>query len=248
MGKPTTTRLSCACLLAGGHLLLEDLPGVGKTTLAHGLATVFGLKFSRVQFTSDLLPSDITGFTQYSPQNEPNFLAGPIFSNVLLADEINRASPKTQSALLEAMDEYQVTLDGKTHRLPSPFFVIATQNPSDQIGTSKLQPFFVAEQLPVIQKQISQLHVSPLVLDYLQTLVDAARNNHEVTSHLSTRAVLGILRAAKAAAALAGRDHVLPDDIQFVWTSTTAHRLTNGVSRTESITLAKTTLNKVTEF
>ncbi len=138
-GKTAQIQDCVACLLAGGHLLIEDVPGVGKTTLAHALARTFGLQFSRVQFTSDLMPSDLSGVSVYERGKEAFvFHSGPIFAQVLLADEINRASPKTQSALLEAMEEKQVTVEGETRRLPSPFFVIATQNPHDQLGTYAL--------------------------------------------------------------------------------------------------------------
>lgn len=139
LGKPQALRLSLACLLARGHLLIEDQPGVGKTTLAHALAVTLGLGFQRVQFTSDLLPADLIGVTIFDATRQDfRFHAGPLFSQVLLADEINRTTPKTQSALLEAMEERQVSVDGRTHALPSPFFVIATQNPSQQIGTFPL--------------------------------------------------------------------------------------------------------------
>jgi len=139
VGKPAQVRDCVACLLAGGHLLIEDVPGVGKTTLAHALARAFGLHFSRVQFTADLMPSDLSGVSVYERGREAFvFHPGPVFAQVLLADEINRASPKTQSALLEAMEEKQVTVEGETRPLPSPFFVIATQNPQDQLGTFAL--------------------------------------------------------------------------------------------------------------
>lgn len=139
LGKEHQIRLAIACLLARGHLLIEDLPGVGKTTLTHVLASVLDLRFSRVQFTSDLLPADILGISVYERERgEFTFHPGPIFSQVVLADEVNRATPKTQSALLEAMEEQQVTIEGETRPLPSPFFVIATQNPSSQIGTFPL--------------------------------------------------------------------------------------------------------------
>lgn len=150
LGKPHTVKLSVCCLLAGGHLLIEDLPGMGKTTLAKSLAQVFGLQFNRVQFTSDLLPSDILGVSVYNQSSSKfEFHPGPIFSEVLLADEINRSGPKTQSALLEAMEENKVTIDGQTRPLPNPFFVIASQNPSDQDGTfplpeSQLDRFLMA--------------------------------------------------------------------------------------------------------
>ena len=139
VGKPAQVRDCVACLLAGGHLLIEDVPGVGKTTLAHALSRAFGLHFSRVQFTADLMPSDLSGVSVYERGKEAFvFHPGPVFAQVLLADEINRASPKTQSALLEAMEEKQVTVEGETRALPSPFFVIATQNPHDQLGTFAL--------------------------------------------------------------------------------------------------------------
>lgn len=139
LGKDHQIRLALTCLLAHGHLLIEDLPGMGKTTLAHALSQVLGLAFNRVQFTSDLLPADVLGVSVYD-RNTSNFKfhPGPIFTNVLLADEINRATPKTQSALLEGMEEHQVSIDGNTEKLPKPFFVIATQNPKHNIGTFPL--------------------------------------------------------------------------------------------------------------
>ena len=139
VGKRQQIIDSVACLLAGGHLLIEDVPGVGKTTLAHALSVSLGLRFSRVQFTADLMPSDLIGVSVYERAKESFvFHPGPVFAQVLLADEINRAGPKTQSALLEAMEEHQVSVEGETRPLPSPFFVIATQNPSDQLGTYPL--------------------------------------------------------------------------------------------------------------
>jgi MoxR-like ATPase len=139
VGKRSQIEDSVACLLAGGHLLIEDVPGVGKTTLAHALATSLGLQFSRVQFTADLMPSDLVGVSVYERSREEFvFHPGPVFAQVLLADEINRTGPKTQSALLEAMEEHQVSIEGQTRLLPRPFFVIATQNPSDQLGTYPL--------------------------------------------------------------------------------------------------------------
>lgn len=139
VGKNSQVQDCVACLLAGGHLLIEDVPGVGKTTLAHALARTFGLQFARVQFTADLMPSDLTGVSVYERGTQAfAFHPGPVFTQVLLADEINRASPKTQSALLEAMEEKQVSVEGATRALPDPFFVIATQNPHDQLGTFAL--------------------------------------------------------------------------------------------------------------
>jgi len=139
LGKPVQVRLSLACLLAGGHLLLEDIPGVGKTTLAQALAQVLGLQWQRVQFTSDLLPADLLGVAVFDRHTQQfDLRRGPVFTQLLLADEINRASPRTQSALLEAMAERQVSLDGISHALPAPFFVVATQNPHEQLGTFAL--------------------------------------------------------------------------------------------------------------
>lgn len=139
LGKDQTVRLAVACLMARGHLLIEDLPGMGKTTLAHALASALGLNFQRIQFTSDLLPADIIGVTVYDNKaGSFNFRPGPIFSQVVLADEINRATPRAQGALLEAMEEHQVTVDGETHPLPRPFFVLATQNPNTHAGTFPL--------------------------------------------------------------------------------------------------------------
>ncbi|VAX13259.1 FIG022979: MoxR-like ATPases [hydrothermal vent metagenome] len=153
LGKEKAVRLALSCLLCRGHLLIEDLPGVGKTTLAHTLAKCLGLQFNRIQFTSDLLPADILGVSIFEPSNNSfHFHPGPIFTQVLLADEVNRATPKTQSALLEAMEEQQVSIEGETRPLPDPFFVIATQNPDHQIGTfalpeSQLDRFLMRIQL-----------------------------------------------------------------------------------------------------
>ncbi len=153
LGKPHQIRLALACLLARGHLLIEDLPGVGKTTLAHALARSLGLQFHRIQFTSDMLPADILGVSIFQRDtSEFKFHPGPIFAQMILADEVNRAMPKTQSALLEAMEEQQVTIEGETRPLPTPFFVIATQNPTYQIGTfplpeSQLDRFLMRIQL-----------------------------------------------------------------------------------------------------
>ncbi|MEP6656721.1 MAG: AAA family ATPase [Betaproteobacteria bacterium] len=150
IGKPQALRLALACLLARGHLLIEDIPGVGKSTMAQALATTLGLKYARVQFTSDLLPADVLGVSIFDPQMQAfRFHPGPMFNSVVLADEINRAPPKSQSALLEAMEERQVSMDGETRKLPEPFFVIATQNPVEQTGTyplpeSQLDRFLMA--------------------------------------------------------------------------------------------------------
>ncbi|MFC3912278.1 AAA family ATPase [Pseudaeromonas sharmana] len=159
LGKPDEIRLALCCLLARGHLLIEDLPGMGKTTLAHALATILGLEYQRVQFTSDMLPADLLGLSILDPASQQFvFHPGPVFCQVLLADEINRGSPRTQSALLEAMAERQISLDGVTRPLPAPFFVIATQNPQDQSGTyplpeSQLDRFLMRIELGYPQRE-----------------------------------------------------------------------------------------------
>ncbi len=184
VGKPTQVQDCVACLLAGGHLLIEDVPGVGKTTLAHALARTFGLQFSRVQFTSDLMPSDLSGVSVYERGKEAFvFHPGPLFAQILLADEINRASPKTQSALLEAMEEKQVTVEGATRPLPRPFFVIATQNPQDQLGTfalpeSQLDRFLMRISIGypdrAAERQLLAGHDRRDMVDALPSLLSAA--------------------------------------------------------------------------
>lgn len=264
LGKPRETRLALACLLARGHLLIEDVPGVGKTTLAHALAATLGLAFQRVQFTSDMLPADLIGVSIYDRDNHAfRFHAGPLFSQVVLADEINRATPKTQSALLEAMEERQVTLDGETRVLPEPFFVIATQNPSHQIGTfplpeSQLDRFLMrltlgypdaaaeramllgedrrdmlrdakaiidSTSLMAYQQTARQIHVAPALVDYVQALARATRDAQDFHNGLSPRAALGLLAAARAWAMLAGREMVIPEDVQAVFSTVATHRL-----------------------
>ncbi len=264
LGKPRALRLALATLLARGHLLIEDRPGVGKTTLAQTLARVLGLDFNRIQFTSDMLPADILGVSVYEQASGRfSFHPGPVFARVVLADEINRATPKTQSALLEAMEEGQVSLEGETRPLPEPFFVIATQNPRHQIGTfplpesqldrflmritlgypdaaaerellagndrrrrlPRLEPVLDPDRLLALQGQVDAVHVSGAVLDYVQALVAASRESPDIAAGLSPRAGLGLLQAARAWALLAGRDHVLPDDVQAVLPPVAVHRL-----------------------
>ena len=264
VGKDQQVRLAFTCLLAGGHLLIEDVPGVGKTTLAHALALSLGLKFNRVQFTSDLLPADVAGISVYEREkNGFAFHPGPIFTQVLLADEINRATPKTQSGLLEAMEEGQVSIDGMTRPLPEPFFVIATQNPAHQVGTfplpeSQLDRFLMClslgypdaaaerallmgedrramlrtlapamnpEELIEAQRALRSIHASSSLIDYVQALAQASRSGSLFAEGLSPRAAIALLQAGRAWAALEGRDHVLPEDIQAVLVPVCAHRL-----------------------
>ena len=264
IGKEPQVRQALACLLAGGHLLIEDVPGVGKTTLAHALAISLGLQFNRLQFTSDLLPTDVTGVAIFEREKAQFvFHPGPIFTQVLLADEINRATPKTQSALLEAMEEQQVTAEGKTRALPTPFFVIATQNPTHQVGTfalpeSQLDRFLMClslgypdaaaeralllgedrrslmknmsaimqpTELIQAQQQIRGIHVSPALVDYVQTIAHKTRRDGIFAEGMSPRAAIALLQAARAWAALEGRDHVIPEDVQTVLLPVVAHRL-----------------------
>ena len=269
LGKSQQIRLALTCLLAQGHLLIEDLPGVGKTTLAHVLSRTLGLQFQRIQFTSDLLPADILGVSVYQRavgeqvSGEFKFHPGPIFSQMVLADEINRATPKAQSALLEAMEEKQVTIEGSTRELPEPFFVIATQNPSYQIGTfplpesqldrflmriemgypdaqaergllsgvdrreilAKLTPKMDSCELLSMQKQVKQIFVSPVLLDYVQAILRYTRESPIYTHGLSPRAGLALLSAARSWALLEQRDSVIPEDIQAVLPGVVSHRL-----------------------
>lgn len=243
---------------------MEDVPGVGKTTLAHALATSLGLQFNRVQFTSDLLPADVIGIPVFDRETGSFvFHPGPVFTQVLLADEINRATPKTQSALLEAMEERQVTSDGVTRALAEPFFVIATQNPSSQIGTyplpeSQLDRFLMClslgypdaaaerallmgedrrtmlkslpaimqpEDLVTARRMLREIHASPALIDYVQALAQSSRQNGMFVEGLSPRASIALLQAARAWAALEGRNHVIPEDVQAVLVPVAAHRL-----------------------
>jgi MoxR-like ATPase len=252
------------CLLSGGHLLVEDVPGVGKTTLARALARSVELEYRRVQFTPDLMPTDIIGATVLRPGDRQfEFVPGPVFTQVLLADEINRASPRTQSALLEAMSEGQTTSDGVTRPLPRPFFVIATQNPAEYEGTyplpeAQLDRFLMrialgypsAEQeLQMVYAQRAQHPIERIeavadgpALQEMSTavravtvdekvgryMVDVVRRTREHPDLLlggSPRAALGLFRASQARAWLAGRDFVMPDDVQAIVEPVVSHRV-----------------------
>jgi len=273
LGKEHQIRLALACLVAGGHLLIEDLPGVGKTTLAQALARALGLRFNRVQFTADLMPGDVLGGAIYNRDEQRfEFHPGPIFSQLILADEINRATPKTQSALLEAMEERQVTIEGETRPLPTPFFVIATQNPTYQVGTfplpeSQLDRFLMRidlgypdriaerallkgrdrrellaqlgtvmppEALIMAQGGVPEIHVSDPLLDYLQALLDYTRRDSYFSLGLSPRAGLALIRAAQGWAMVAGRDYVVPEDLQIVLPQVVTHRLAHAASGGEN--------------
>ncbi|MCH6159793.1 AAA family ATPase [Streptomyces marispadix] len=263
-GKPEVVRLSLTVLLAEGHLLIEDVPGVGKTMLAKALARSVDCSVRRIQFTPDLLPSDITGVSVYDQQRQDfEFKPGAVFAQIVIGDEINRASPKTQSALLESMEERHVTIDGQTYELPSPFMVVATQNPVEMEGTyplpeaqrdrfmvrvsigypsaaaelemidvhggasplEDLRPVAHAHEISKLIDAVRGVHVADPVRRYAVELVAATRSHPELRLGASPRATLHLLRAARASAALAGRDFVLPDDVQSLAVPVLAHRL-----------------------
>ncbi|MFI1012357.1 AAA family ATPase [Streptomyces sp. NPDC020965] len=263
-GKPEVVRLSLTVLLAEGHLLIEDVPGVGKTMLAKALAKSIDCSVRRIQFTPDLLPSDITGVSIFDQQQRDfEFKPGAIFAQIVIGDEINRASPKTQSALLESMEERQVTIDGNTYELPSPFMVVATQNPVEMEGTyplpeaqrdrfmarvsigypsaaaelqmldvhggasplDDLQPVAHAHDILKLIEAVRNVHVADPVRRYAVELVAATRNHPDLRLGASPRATLHLVRAARATAALAGRDYALPDDVQSLVVQVLAHRL-----------------------
>ncbi len=263
-GKEEVIDVLVTALVAGGSILMEDVPGVGKTTMAKALARSISAEYNRIQFTPDLLPADILGSSIYNPvDGNFNFRAGPIFCNVLLADEINRASPRTQSALLEAMSEQQVTIEGHCHGLGAPFLVIATENPVEYHGTyplpeaqldrflvqlslgypkaeaevemlyaqatrhplERLEPVMSASEVLCIQQLVREVTLSEDLARYLITLVERTRNDERLKLGVSPRASLMLFQAAKAAAFVAGRDYVLPDDIQRMARHVLPHRV-----------------------
>lgn len=265
VGKEEVIELALIALLCKGHVLIEDVPGVGKTTLASALAKSLACSFKRIQFTPDVTPSDVTGFSIVNfKTGELEFKPGAVMSQIVLADEINRTSPKTQSSLLEVMEEYQVTVDGVTHPLPKPFLVLATQNPVEFVGTyplpeaqmdrffmriaigypsvedemdilerysaqtsplSQLKPICSAEDILQMQAAVGDIYCSREVRSYVANIAASTRRHTALQLGVSTRGAIALVRAAQACALLAGRDFILPEDVQGMVLPVLSHRV-----------------------
>ena len=237
VGKDEIVVKILMAILARGHILLEDIPGVGKTTMAIAFSKALGLKYNRVQFTPDVMPSDLTGFSLYNKASgQMEYQPGALLCNLFLADELNRATSRTQSALLEAMEEGRVTVDGVSRPVPAPFLVIATQNPPrDELDLlrRKLQGDPMEEvrqaadaaQLAQLRTQAGGVFVHEDVLDYILRLVQATRNHPQLAQGASPRAGISLAALCRACAFLHGRDYVVPDDVRYIWTDAIAHRL-----------------------
>jgi MoxR-like ATPase len=267
VGKGPSLELIVIGLLCQGHVLIEDVPGVGKTVMARSLARSLDCTFNRIQFTPDMLPSDVTGVSIFNQQKrEFEFRPGPVIGQIVLADEINRATPKTQASLLEAMEERTVTVDGVTHELPRPFMVLATQNPIEYEGTfplpeAQLDRFLLRVRMgyptlpdeirilegqqfqhpiealkPVVKvknimaaiENVKKVYVSPAIKRYIVELTNRSRQSDDVYLGASPRGSLALFRTGQARAAMLGRDHVLPDDIQAVAVPVLGHRIIVG--------------------
>ncbi|MBX2998296.1 MAG: MoxR family ATPase [Caldilineaceae bacterium] len=264
LGKEQELRMTMVALLCEGHLLIEDVPGVGKTMLARAISRSIGSTYRRIQFTPDMLPSDVTGVSVFNQKTlEFEFRPGPLMAQIVLADEINRATPKTQSALLEAMEERQMTVDGRTYEMERPFLVLATQNPIEYEGTFPLPEAQVdrfmmrirlgyplkrqeidilnqqarrhpietlaqvvsVEELMTAQEAVKEIYVDDAIKEYIVDLVTVTRDHPDVYLGASPRGSLALFRAARAWAAISGRDFVLPDDVKLLAEPTLAHRL-----------------------
>lgn len=264
VGKREVLKKALMAILSRGHILLDDVPGVGKTTLALACSRTLGLDYQRIQFTPDVIPSDIVGFSVYNrDQGSFDYKPGAVMTNLLLADEINRTSSKTQSALLEVMEEGQVTVDGITHALPAPFVVIATQNPAGSAGTqllpqAQLDRFMIRmemgypdfesqvnilrdrqeqnpldrvrqvvsrEEILAMQEEIQGIYVEDRILEYVTALAVETRQQEMIRLGVSPRGALAVTRMARAHAYLAGRDYVIPEDVQSVFLDVCAHRI-----------------------